>query len=261
MSDPPTVTACVIIIGNEILSGRTRDSNLAFLAAALNEEGVRVMEARVVADDRDAIIAAVNACRTAYDYVFTTGGIGPTHDDITSACIADAFGVRLERRPEAVRLLQQYAPGNLNEARLKMADVPEGADLLDNPVSRAPGFRLGNVFVLPGVPRIMQAMVDGIRPLLRGGQPMRSATIGAFLTESAVAAGLAAIQDAHDAVEIGSYPFVRDGRFGTSLVVRATDPAALDRAAASVRALVRSLGADPIEDAPAAPIGFPKTPA
>ena len=246
---PPVVTACIVIIGSEVLSGRTRDANLAWLATTLNDCGIRVREARVIPDDPAVIVETVNAARAAFDYVFTTGGIGPTHDDITSACIAEAFGVPLERRPDAVRLLeQQYAPADLNAARLKMADIPAGAALIDNPVSRAPGFRLENVYVLPGVPRIMQAMVEGLRDHLSGGVPLVSRTISVYLTEGTIAAGLAAIQGAYLETEIGSYPFVRDGRLGTSLVARAADANALEAATAAIRALVRELGGDPIED-------------
>ncbi len=250
----PEITACVLIIGNELLSGRTVDQNLPFLASRLNEVGVRVREARIIPDDAGTIIAAVNACRSRFDYVLTTGGIGPTHDDITAAAVAAAFGRPLVRNPEALRRLrQQYSPGDLNDARLKMADVPEGAELIDNPVSRAPGFRIDNVIVLPGVPRILQAMVDGYRHQLRGGVPIRSRTLSAYVTEGAIAAGLAAVQEAHGAVEIGSYPFVRAGRIGVSVVVRSPDPAAVDRTAEAVSAVIRAAGGDVIEDAVADP--------
>ena len=255
MPKPRTVTACVIIIGNEILSGRTQDANLPYLANAMNAIGIRVMEARMVRDDEGAIIDAVNACRAAYDYVFTTGGIGPTHDDITAASIAKAFGVELLRDGRAVDLLtRHYAAADLNEARLKMAEVPEGAVLIDNPVSSAPGFQIGNVFVLPGVPRILQAMVDGLATRLRGGDPVLSRTISAFTTESGIAQPLSAVQDRYPEVEIGSYPFVRSGRFGVSLVVRSTDPTTLGAAAAAVAAMLRGLGIEPIleDEAPAA---------
>ena len=259
MSNTPTVTAAVVIIGNEILSGRTLDANLPYLAKALNVVGVRVMEARVVADDEGAIIAAVNSCRAGYDHVFTTGGIGPTHDDITSAAIAGAFGVPLIRHPVAVELLtRHYAATDLNEARLKMADIPEGAVLIDNPVSAAPGFHIGNVWVLPGVPRILQAMVDGLVATLRGGDPVLSRTISAFTTESGIAFALADVQRQHTRTEIGSYPFVRSGRFGVSLVIRSTDPAALEAAAAAVAAMLRASGIEPlIDDAPASPAKQP----
>lgn len=249
MARSKTVSAAVIIIGNEVLSGRTADANLPFLAKALNELGVRVREARIVPDDEDTIAATVNACRASFDYVLTTGGIGPTHDDITAASIAKAFAVPLERNPDALAALRQhYRPSELNEARQRMADIPRGAVLIDNPVSKAPGFQLANVFVLPGVPAIMRAMFDGIRARLSGGTPMLSRSIAAFTTEGAIAAGLARIQDAHGRVEIGSYPFVRSGRFGVSLVIRATDREALDLAAEAVKGLIRAVGEDPIED-------------
>lgn len=240
-----TYTAAVVIIGNEVLSGRIQDANLQFLAVTLKARGIRLREARVVADDPAAIVGTVNALRASYDYVFTTGGIGPTHDDITAQCVADAFGVPLLRDPRAVKLLEDYYGDRINEARLRMANVPQGADLLENPVSRAPGFQLGNVFVLPGVPSIMRAMVDGFKHRLAGGAPILARTVGATLPESLVAAGLEAIQNRYPELEIGSYPYMRANRFGTSLVLRGTDAERLDLAAAEVAALVRSLGADP----------------
>ena len=256
MTAPPEVTAAVIIIGNEVLSGRTRDQNLPFLAEALNAIGVRVREARIVADDEDAIVSSVNACRVSFDYVFTTGGIGPTHDDITSAAIAKAFGVALVRDPAAeARLRRHYRPDEINAARLRMADVPAGASLIDNPVSAAPGVQMENVFVLPGVPAIMRAMFDGLRHRLTGGAPMLARTLSAFTTEGRIAAPLAAVQAAHPEVEIGSYPFVRHGRFGVSLVVRGPDPARVDAAADAVRDLLVAVGSEPIEDDATAPSG------
>lgn len=243
------ITAAVVIIGNEVLSGRTQDQNLAYLGGALNELGIVLKETRVVRDEEDAIIHAVNACRTRYTYVFTTGGIGPTHDDITSASVAKAFGVPLERNTDAVgRLFRHYGTQSLNEARLKMADVPEGATLLDNPVSQAPGFQIGNVFVLPGVPSIMRAMFDCLSPRLRGGTPIQSRTVSAFITEGGIAIPLAAVQNAHPGVEIGSYPFIRSGHFGTSLVVRGADVVAVEQAVLAVVDLLRSLAVEPIED-------------
>lgn len=249
MGEPAAVTAAVIVIGNEVLSGRTVDANLSFLAKALNEVGVRVREARIIPDDEAVIVSTVNACREAFDYVLTTGGIGPTHDDITSASIAKAFDVPLERNPQAMRALEQhYQPGEFNEARRKMADIPQGASLIANPVSTAPGFQIGNVFVLPGVPMIMRAMFDGIRPRLRGGEPVLSRSIAAYTTEGAIAAGLGRIQGAHTDVEIGSYPFVRAGRFGVSLVARGTSREGLDAVADEIKALIRQVGETPIED-------------
>src|SRR5580700_4198669 len=188
---PKTVTACVLIIGNEILSGRTQDLNLAFLARGLNDVGVRLREARVIPDDAAVIVATVNQVRQGYDCVFTTGGIGPTHDDITAQCIADAFGVDLVLHPDAKRLLEaHYPPGSLNEARLRMAHVPEGASLLPNPISRAPGFRMDNVFILPGVPQIMRAIFSEARHSLRGGAKTLSRSVSCTLGEGGIAKDL-----------------------------------------------------------------------
>jgi len=246
MSD---VTAAAVVIGNEVLSGRTQDANIAYLGRALGDLGIALAEVRIVRDGEAAIVGAVNALRSEHDYVFTTGGIGPTHDDITTACVAKAFGAPLWRHPVAVSyLLQQYGAENLNEARLKMAYIPDGAELIENPVSRAPGFRLGNVYVLPGVPRIMQAMFEGIRHCLRGGAPLGSRTISAFAPEGVIAGPLAEVQMRHDQVEIGSYPFVRSGRFGASLVIRSADPAAIDAAASEISAFLLTMGVEPIEE-------------
>ena len=245
MTTPATVTACVLIIGNEILSGRTQDQNLAFLAQGLNEIGIRVTEARVIADDEAIIIATVNHCRQTFDYVFTTGGIGPTHDDITSACVAKALGRPLIRHPAAeAALLAHYRASEVNPARMKMAEVPGGSILIDNPVSTAPGFQIENVIVLPGVPAIMRAMFDGLRHRLKGGAPMLSRTISSFTTEGSIAQPLEAIQAAHAQVEIGSYPFVRSGRFGVSLVVRGVDDAEVDAAAAAISVMLQAAGAE-----------------
>jgi molybdenum cofactor synthesis domain-containing protein len=250
MSESKTVTACVLIIGNEVLSGRTQDANLQYLAKSLNEVGVRLMEARVIPDIEETIVAAVNECRAKFDYVITTGGIGPTHDDITSACVSKAFGVRHVRNPEAeARLRRHYArPEDVNAQRLRMAEMPEGAELIDNPVSKAPGYRIGNVIVLAGVPRIMQAMFEGFRHKLKGGAPMLSRTVVAFVPEGKMAAGLGAAQAAHPAVEIGSYPFFRDGKLGASLVVRGTDAQAVAAATEAVKATVCAQGGEPIEE-------------
>jgi molybdenum cofactor synthesis domain-containing protein len=251
MGEPRIVTAAVLIIGNEILSGRTRDVNLAYLAAGLTELGIRLREARVIADVEADIVRAVNECRARYDYVFTTGGIGPTHDDITAECVAKAFAVPLIRNPEAVsRLERRYEPGMLNEARLRMANTPEGAVLIDNPVSTAPGFQIGNVFVLAGVPSIMQAMFDGLRARLTGGAPMLSRTVSAFVGEGTIALGLGELQQRYRDVDIGSYPFYRHGKYGASFVLRGTERARIDHAATELRTLITSLGADPIEGEP-----------
>jgi len=242
------VTAAVLIIGNEILSGRTQDVNLNYLAKRLAELGIKLSEARVVADIPDEIIAAVNALRARYDHVFTTGGIGPTHDDITSECVARAFGLPLIRHPEALqRLEQHYEPGKLNEARLRMANTPEGAVLIDNPISAAPGYRIGNVYVLAGVPAIMRAMFDTIAGTLRHGAPIQSRAIGAFLGEGVIAKGLGEIQADYPELDVGSYPFFRQGRYGASFVIKGTDPSRIEAAADSLRRLIRTLGAEPIE--------------
>jgi molybdenum cofactor synthesis domain-containing protein len=238
------VTAALLIIGNEILSGRTQDANLAYIALGLNEVGVRLKEVRVVADDEAAIIAALNALRATYTYVFTTGGIGPTHDDITAECIAKAFGVNLILDERAVdRLARQMDRVNLNEARLRMAHIPEGGELIDNPISQAPGFRIGNVYVMAGIPRIMQAMFDGVRHSLKGGKKMLSQGIDLYTGEGNIAAGLTEIQNARLDVEIGSYPFSRKGTFGTVIVARGTDAARVTDAIDAVRALAQAQGA------------------
>ena len=243
MTDTRIVTAAVLVIGDEILSGRTKDANMGFLAERLTELGIRLREARVVADVPEEIVAAVNALRARYDHVFTTGGIGPTHDDITAECVALAFGVPLLRHPEAVRRLEaHYEAGQLNEARLRMANVPEGGTLIDNPVSAAPGFRIGNVHVMAGVPRIMQAMFDGIASTLAGGDKVLSRTVACDLGEGVIAAGLGAIAAEYPELSVGSYPYFRAGKFGTSLVLRGTDAARLSSATEAVRVLVVSLG-------------------
>lgn len=246
----PQPTAALLIIGNEILSGRTKDANLNYLAVQLNQMGIRLSECRVVSDNEAVIIDAVFALSKSNEYVFTSGGIGPTHDDITTACIAKAFGAKLERNAEAeARLWKHYKPEDINEARLKMADIPMGAELIDNPVSAAPGFVLGNVYVMAGVPRIMQAMFDGVKHRLTGGAVTLSHTLSATVTEGFIATELGEIQAANPAVEIGSYPFIRDGKLGTSLVTRSTDKSALDAVLIALRALVQKHNATILEDA------------
>lgn len=238
-------TASIIIIGNEILSGRTQEANLRYLAQGLNAQGIRLSEVRVIADLIEPIVAGVNELRARYDYVFTTGGIGPTHDDVTSQAIAQSFGINLERNAEAVRRLKAYYGDALNEPRLRMAQLPVNATLLDNPVSQAPGYQVENVYVLPGVPRILQAMFDGFKQRLAGGQPMLSRAVNAFIPESTAAAGLAEIQKKFPDAEIGSYPFIRNRQLGTALVVRSPVPAELEAAIQEIAELVRSLGATP----------------
>jgi molybdenum cofactor synthesis domain-containing protein len=243
------VTACVLIIGNEILSGRTQDANLAYIAQGLNAVGVSLREARVIPDVPAVIIATVNEVRGRFDYVFTTGGIGPTHDDITSECVAKAFGVPWTLHPEAHQIfLEHYKPEDLNEARLRMAHTPQGASLIRNPVSRAPGFRMENVFVMAGIPRVMQAMFDAVKHDLKGGRPMLSRSVGCHLPEGVIAKGLGEIQERYPDLDIGSYPFYRRGAFGTSLVLRGRDADRLAAGTEEVIALVRGLGGDPVEE-------------
>ena len=235
--------AALIIIGNEILSGRTKDKNLAYLAEWLNEIGIQLYEVRVIRDDEDEIIDCVNLLRKKFDYVFTTGGIGPTHDDITTESIAKAFDVELETNPDALKILQgYYKKGDLNEARLKMTLLPVGAELVENPVTKAPGFKMDNVFVMAGIPSIMQGMLEGARVFLETGTKMSSKSIDVFMPESFVATELSQIQDNYLNVEIGSYPFNKDGKFGTSLVMRSTDLVALDRCEIEVAEMIKKLG-------------------
>ncbi|MCZ6482559.1 MAG: molybdopterin-binding protein [Alphaproteobacteria bacterium] len=239
------MTAALIVIGSEVLSGRTRDANLPYLGKRLNELGVRLKETRIIPDDEDAIVRTVNECRATYDYVFTTGGIGPTHDDITAGCIAKAFGVPLLRHPEAVaRLKRHYRSGEFNEARMRMANVPEGGTLIDNPVSAAPGFRIENVFVFAGVPAIMQAMFEGIKHALIGGKPLRARTFRTTLAEGRLAQGLGDIQARFPDVEIGSYPSFTRREPGVRIVLSATDEGRLDEAAGALDELVAELGGE-----------------
>ncbi len=244
-----SVTACVIVIGNEILSGRTQDTNVSFLAARLNEAGVALREVRVIPDVTGTIVRTVNECRAAFDYVFTTGGIGPTHDDITSDSVAQAFGVKNVLNEDARRILfDHYGDENVNAARLRMAHMPEGAEIIENPISKAPGYLIGNVFVLAGVPTIMQAMFDSLRHKLVGGAPVLSHTISAGLPEGRIALGLGKLQEAYGDVEIGSYPYFRSGIASCNLVLRSTDESRLARAVDEVRTLVREAGGDPVDE-------------
>ncbi len=247
MPETDTVTACVIVIGNEILSGRTREANLQYLAERLAALGIRLAEARVIPDRIEAIAATVNEARARYDYVFTTGGIGPTHDDITADAVAQAFGVALEHHGEALAILEtQYAEGEFNEARRRMARVPAGGTLIHNPVSKAPGFQIENVFVMAGVPMIMKAMFEGIRDRLVGGAPMLTRTIASGLAEGQLAGRLGDLQARFPAIDIGSYPYYRAGRFGVAIVLRGIEEDALEAAAQAVEALMRELGAEPV---------------
>jgi molybdenum cofactor synthesis domain-containing protein len=239
----------MIVIGNEILSGRTQDKNLAWIAKELGELGVPLREARVIPDNKQVIIDTVNEMRSKYSYVFTSGGIGPTHDDITTECIAAAFNVAVQRSPQAETILTaHYGKENLNAARLKMADIPAGASLIMNPVSAAPGFKLENVYVMAGVPSILQAMFAGIKHELKGGAKILSRSIAAYVTEGVLAEQLTAIQNTTGDIDIGSYPFMRQNKLGTSLVVRGTDQAQLDKVYGQIRSMLLSLTPEVIED-------------
>ena len=226
-------TAALVVIGDEILSGRTQDKNVAQVASWLNVQGIRLAEVRVVGDVEAAIVEAVNALRARNDYLFTTGGIGPTHDDITVDAIAAALGVGVVVHPEARAILERYYAdkGGVNEGRLRMARVPEGAELIPNRMSGAPGIRIGNLFVMAGVPHITAGMLDALTGTLEGGRPLVSVTIGAFAPESEVAALLHAAERANDGVSVGSYPFFKNGRVGGNFVVRSEDGALAQRVA------------------------------
>jgi molybdenum cofactor synthesis domain-containing protein len=245
-------TACLLVIGNEVLSGRTQDANIRFLATHLGEIGVPLREVRVIPDVPQTIIDTVNEVRAKFTYVFTTGGIGPTHDDITSECIAAAFGVPWEPHPEAwARMERSYRPGEFNAARQRMATMPRGASLIDNALSVAPGFQIGNVYVMAGVPRVMQSMFEWLAPNLKGGPKIQSRAVHAIgLPEGLVADGLAAIQARYPGLDIGSYPFYRPSGNGVSLVAKGPDGAAAEAAIAEITALVNSLNRTPIQGEP-----------
>jgi len=229
------VSASLLIIGDEILSGRTQDKNTAYIAAWLNEAGIQLAEVRIVLDIEEDIVNAVNALRAHYDYVFTTGGIGPTHDDITAESVAAAFELPLTTHPEAFRLLtEHYGSEDFTVARQRMSKTPEGASLIDNPVSIAPGFQVENVFVMAGVPKIMQAMLETLRPRLKTGRKIWSQAITIHAPESKVADKLEEIQDNTGGVSLGSYPFFREGKIGTQIVVRSADKAAITAAVAQL---------------------------
>jgi molybdenum cofactor synthesis domain-containing protein len=236
----PNPTAAMLTIGDEILSGRTRDTNMPHLAEALVGKGIALREARVVPDVAEEIVAAVNALRARYDHVFTSGGIGPTHDDITADAVAAAFGVPIGVREDARAILATHyaTPEELNPARLRMARIPEGAVLIDNPVSKAPGFSLRNVHVMAGVPEIFRAMLAGLLPRLTGGRPLVTESLRADLPEGLLAEPLARIAAAHPTVAIGCYPFSFGGRFGANVVLRSEDGAAVAAAVAALRAVL-----------------------
>jgi molybdenum cofactor synthesis domain-containing protein len=243
-------TAALVVIGDEILSGRTQDKNIAQVALWLNDQGIRLREVRVAPDDMDRIGAAVNALRAEHDYLFTTGGIGPTHDDITVDAIAAAFGVPVVEHPEARKVLEDYyrdRPGGLTLARLRMARVPEGSELLANPSSGAPGIKMANVFIMAGVPGITAAMLAAMTGTLEGGRPVVSVTVGARAPESDVADLLRETEAANPGVAIGSYPFFKEGRYGSNFVIRSSDG---DLARSTARKLAEGLSAagfDPVD--------------
>jgi len=242
-------TAALVVIGDEILSGRTQDKNVAQVATWLNDQGIRLAEVRIVPDILERIVETVNAVRSAHDYVFTTGGIGPTHDDITVDAIASAFGVPVVVHPEARRILEDFyrdRPGGLTDARLRMARVPEGAELIPNPTSGAPGVRIGNVYIMAGVPHIAATMLDALTGTLEGGRPVVSVTVGARAPESDVADLLRETEAAHPGVAIGSYPFFKDGRYGANFVIRSEDGDLAQRTGDALSERLRDAGYEPV---------------
>ncbi|MDR3532022.1 MAG: molybdopterin-binding protein [Rhodopila sp.] len=245
-------TACLLVIGNEVLSGRTRDANIQFLATNLGNLGIPLREVRVIPDVPETIIGTVNEVRRKFDYVFTTGGIGPTHDDITSECIAAAFGVPWEPHPVAwPRMEASYKPGEFNAARQRMATMPRGAALIENAISVAPGFQMENVYVLAGVPRVMQSMFEWLAPKLEGGAKIESRSVHVVgLPEGKIAEGLAAVQKRYPELDIGSYPFYRPSGNGVTLVAKGTDGAAAERAIAEVTQLIIGFDKAPIPGEP-----------
>ena len=245
-----TWTAGLAIIGDEILSGRTQDKNIAQVALWLNDQGIRLSEVRVVPDDLARIAETVNELRTTYDYLFTTGGIGPTHDDITVDAIAAAFGVPVVVHPTARKILEDYyrdRPGGLTEARLRMARTPDGAELIPNLTSGAPGVRMGNVYILAGVPNIAAAMLEALTGKLEGGRPMVSITVGARAPESDVADLLRETEESNPGVAIGSYPFFKDGRYGANFVIRSEDGALARRTGDQLASRLREAGFEPVD--------------
>ena len=259
MSQPKNPTAAIIVIADEILSGRTKDKNIGWLAEKLSSQGIQLVEARVIADNRQVIIDTVKTLSAAYDLVFTSGGIGPTHDDITTEAVAAAFDVPVIRHAEAERrLIAHYENTDLefNEARQKMADIPATATLIDNPLSAAPGFILGNVHVLPGVPTILQAMFEGVLSALPGGVVMTRITVQCGTGEGNIAAIMTNVQSRYEGVSIGSYPWFKPGQFGTAVVVSGLDQMKTKSAAKDVESEVRLLGFDAkIAEADGTPLG------
>jgi len=250
MSKDRVWTAALVVIGDEILSGRTQDKNVAQIALWLNDHGIRLAEVRIIPDDMERIAATVNELRAAHDYLCTTGGIGPTHDDITVDAIAAAFGVPVIVHPEARKILEDYyrdRPGALTESRLRMARTPQGAQLLANPSSGAPGVRLGNVFILAGVPHIAASMLAALTGKLEGGRPVVSVTVGARAPESDVADLLRETEEAHPGVAIGSYPFFKDGRYGANFVIRSEDGDLARTTGEELSHKLRDAGYEPVE--------------
>jgi molybdenum cofactor synthesis domain-containing protein len=241
-------TAALLVIGDEILSGRTQDRNVEQVAVWLNRQGIRLAEVRIVPDTESKIAGAVNALRGAYDYLFTTGGIGPTHDDITVDSIAAALGVPVIVHPRARQILEDYyaTRGGLNEARLRMARVPQGADLIENRESGAPGVRIGNIYMMAGVPSIAARMLEALEGKLEGGRPVVSVTVGAYAPESEVADLLRATEEAHAGVAIGSYPFFKDGRYGANFVMRSEDEDLVARTAKDLAKRLTEAGIEPV---------------
>jgi len=243
-------TAALVVIGDEILSGRTQDRNVGQVATWLNEHGIRLAEVRIIPDNLDRIGETINALRFQHDYLFTTGGIGPTHDDITVDAIAAAFGVPVIVHPDARRILEDYyrgRPGGLTEARLRMARTPEGAELLLNPSSGAPGVKMGNVYILAGVPHIAASMLEALTGRLEGGRPIVSVTVGARAPESDVADLLRETEEAHPGVAIGSYPFFKDGKYGANFVIRSDDGELARTTGDDLTKRLREAGYEPVD--------------
>src|SRR5690349_17830061 len=245
-------TAALIVIGNEVLSGRTQDVNVKYIGSRLSEIGIPLREVRIVPDEPGMIITAVNEMRPRYDHVFTTGGIGPTHDDITSECIAAAFGVPWEPHPEAWdRMERSYKPGEFNAARQRMATMPRGATLIDNAMSVAPGFQIGNVYVMAGVPRVMQSMFEWLAPRLKGGKPIVSRSVHVpGLAEGMSAAPLGGVRAKYPELDIGSYPFYRPTGNGVAIVAKGTEPAMAEAAIGEVSVIITGFGKVPIPGEP-----------
>ncbi len=245
-------TACLLVIGNEVLSGRTQDANIKYIATRCGEIGLPLREVRVIPDVVETIVNTVNEVRARFDHVFTTGGIGPTHDDITSECVAAAFGVPWEPHPEAwARMERHYKPGEFNAARQRMATMPRGATLIDNSMSIAPGFTIGNVHVMAGVPRIMQSMFEALAPTLRGGPPIASRAVHVSgLPEGKIAEGLGAIQRRFPTLDLGSYPYYRSSGNGVAIVAKGSDTEAVKAAITEVSALIAQLGKTPVPGEP-----------